>query len=523
MAVVVDVDAVAAPARPTGESSTRSPWSVLGPTLVALCAATAFVVVHPPVGDLWAARARQSAAGHGVGLTYWFSWFGGGSAPGSYSVLAPYLSTLFGAAGLGALATVAITPLCWWLLRGASHPVAATWAATITTGFSLWSGRIPFALGTAVSLAALIAVRSRRPGVAAGWAVLTVLVSPVSGAFLALGLLGTALHSRTHRTISVTTMLTATVSLGAVGLIFGMPGPEGFTALQALLSVVALSLFLLTGPPAYLRTVILISIAICPLLVLIPNGMGSNFQRLIWICLPVAVIATGTRRLLTVLLPTCLAICSGTIGTVQDLGVARDVTSSPAYYAPLARELDTIKDLTNYRLEAVPDGTHAAAFTLLGHAMLARGYETQADNALNAVLMSTKDLNAVTYKIWLNNNAVGYVAIDHAGIYPNPEYNLVAKGHLPYLIPVWTNPDWTLYRVANATPIVAPPARILDADQSHLTIEAPQAATIPVRVRWSRFLTATGPVAAPAAKLTADGQGWTLLTVAEPGRYVLHG
>src|SRR5258708_31234984 len=82
--------------------------SYLYPTAAATIGAIAFLVVHPQVGDLWAARARQSAAAHGVGLTYWFSWFGGGSTPGNYSVLIPFVSTLLGAALLGALATAAI-------------------------------------------------------------------------------------------------------------------------------------------------------------------------------------------------------------------------------------------------------------------------------------------------------------------------------------------------------------------------------------------------------------------------------
>ena len=41
------------------------------------------------VGDLFAAQARQSAASNEVGLTYWFSWYAGGSAPGGYCATYP--------------------------------------------------------------------------------------------------------------------------------------------------------------------------------------------------------------------------------------------------------------------------------------------------------------------------------------------------------------------------------------------------------------------------------------------------
>jgi hypothetical protein len=495
----------------------------LYPTAAAVIAAIAFLVVHPQAGDLWAARARQSAAANGVGLTYWFSWFGGGTTPGDYSVLTPIVSTLLGAALLGALATVAITPLCWRLVRGSNYPLAATWVATVTAGFNLWSGRIPFAVGTAASVAALIAVRSKRRIFAAMWAVLTVLTSPVSGAFIAVGLVGTLLYSRSLRTVSATTILTACVTLGVVGAVFGTPGPNGFSGGQALVTELALLLLLTSRPPKYLRAVILLSVIACPVLVAIPNGMGTNFERLVWICLPVAVVATAGRRLPLAACASALAVVWGAQITVHDVAVAGAPMSSVSYCAPLAAELDRIPALTTYRLEAVPDGTHTAAYALLNHAMLARGYLTQADNALNAVLWSRANLNALTYRIWLDNNAVGYVAIGKTALIHNPEYDLVSRGRLPYLTQVWSNANWTLYRVASPTPIVGPPASIRDADQSQMTIDVPVAGPLPVRVRWSKFLTADAPGHAPGATVSDDGYGWTILTAPVPGQYVLHG
>jgi hypothetical protein len=179
--------------------------------------------------------------------------------------------------------------------------------------------------------------------------------------------------------------------------------------------------------------------------------------------------------------------------------------------------------LTSYRLEAVPDGTHTASYALLDHAMLARGYLTQTDNALNAVLTSRATLNALTYKIWLDNNAVGYVAIGKTALNPDPEYQLVSGGQLPYLTKIWSDTNWTLYRVGSPTPIVAPPARIRDVDQSSMTVDVPEAGTLPVRVRWSKFLTADAPGPARGATVADDGYGWTILTAPVPGQYVLHG
>ena len=81
--------------------------------MLAAAVARRFCVARPDVGDLQAALARESAARHGVGLTYWFKWFGGGSTPGNYSVITPTLSAWFGTVLVGVVATVAMTPLAW--------------------------------------------------------------------------------------------------------------------------------------------------------------------------------------------------------------------------------------------------------------------------------------------------------------------------------------------------------------------------------------------------------------------------
>src|SRR5689334_20751697 len=81
-------------------------WAL--PTVVTALNAVAFVLARPDVSDLWAARARASAVSHGVGLTYWFNWFGG-STPGNYSIFTPYVCSLIGTELVGALSAVAAT------------------------------------------------------------------------------------------------------------------------------------------------------------------------------------------------------------------------------------------------------------------------------------------------------------------------------------------------------------------------------------------------------------------------------
>src|SRR3954463_15462529 len=109
------------------------PWT-LAPSLFAIVNATAFFILRPGVNDLWAARARASAVSHGVGLTYWFSWFGGGTTPGNYSIITPYVCAAIGTELVAALSAVAVTVLVAVVVRRTTHPMLAAWVGAVAAG-----------------------------------------------------------------------------------------------------------------------------------------------------------------------------------------------------------------------------------------------------------------------------------------------------------------------------------------------------------------------------------------------------
>ncbi|HEU5267000.1 MAG TPA: hypothetical protein VFU35_09870 [Jatrophihabitans sp.] len=523
-------------------------FPLLAPSLVAALNGLLFVLLRPDVNDLWAARARASAVLHGVGLTYWFSWFGGGSTPGNYSVVAPYLSAYLGTEVVGAVSALAVTALATVALRGTRHALAATWIAMFGAGMNLWSGRVPFLLGAAFAVAALIAVRARRPAATVLLTVCSILASPVAAAFLALGLSGTFLTTRTKdwRPIIAWAVGTVAVGLVLVALAFGTPGPEPFSIWLALEVFGGLILLYRARPPDHLRTTIWVTALATVALWAIPNGMGSNFARFVWYCLPVAVVALSARRTRTAVLLVIPALIVGASSTVADLRNSVRPVSTVGYYKPLVAKLDAIAGLRKYRVEVVDHGAHAGYAELLGHALLARGWETQEDRALNKPL-NKSPLDPDVYKIWLQNNAVGYVALPSTSVGNYPEYDLVKSGRATYLHRIWSDPHWTLFRVDNPTPIAGAPARLLGYTQSTMTVHVPCACTVDIRVRWSKFLEATlrptppaaGHPAAPrasarasattarqpevTAKVLDDGSSWTKITTPKPGDYVLSG
>ena len=503
-------------------------WLV--PVGVGVLNAIVFAIVAPNVNDIFAATARASAVLHGVGLDYWFGWFGGGSTPGNYSVLTPYLAALVSATGLAAIAAAATAPISWLLLRGTAHPVAGLWVVVLTAGLNMWSGRVPFALGCCFAVATGVFVQRRRTWLAALFALLTVASSPVSGAFLALLLFALFLTRPDWRRTSLLAVAPIGAAMIGVALVFGQPGPESFTLLQLVQLLVAAAGLLLVASPDWLRVAVWLTVIGAPFVFLIHNGLGDNLLRLVAYCLPVLVVATSRLRLRTALIGVSVALALSTKQSVGDVFDAAEPTASPSYYTTLISELGRLHDqLRTCRLEVVDDGTHTASYALLDHAMLARGYEYQEDNALNAVL-ARPDLDAVAYKVWLDNNAVCYVAI--ASSYRRqitPEFRLVARHRPRYLRPVWRDRAWAVYRVAAANSIVAPPVRVVRFSQSKLVLRVPCTCTFNVRVRKPEDLRAlTTPRPGSAAKpveavLRPDGFGWTTMTTRRPGVYTLSG
>jgi hypothetical protein len=157
---------------------------------------------------------------------------------------------------------------------------------------------------------------------------------------------------------------------------------------------------------------------------------------------------------------------------------------------------------------------------LLPHATLARGYETQSDNNLNHVLMSSS-IDAASYRTWLDDNAVAYVALDRRTLDHNPEDRLVRSGRVAYLRQVWSDDHWMLFAVDRPVPIAQSPARVTDADQASLVISVPRPGHYELRLRWSRFLR-LGPTA-PRGSVEAGSGGRSILVASGAGKYTITG
>jgi hypothetical protein len=158
--------------------------------LVAIPLSATYLILAPPAGDLAAATYRSALFAR-AGFTTWDTgWYAAhGHWLPAYSLLSPALGALLGVRLLLALSAVAASILFALIAERvfdiAAARIAAAWFA-LGMCLSLLSGRVPYDLGLAVGLGAVLASLEGRWAWAFALAVLTSAASPVAGAFLAL-------------------------------------------------------------------------------------------------------------------------------------------------------------------------------------------------------------------------------------------------------------------------------------------------------------------------------------------------
>ncbi|MGC5289276.1 hypothetical protein [Micromonospora sp. DT231] len=496
-------------------------------------------------------------------------WYAGVQQFG-YSLLSQPVMALLGVRVTGALALVAsAAALAALLVRTeVPRPLLGSLVGVVTLAGNLVSGRVTYALGVAFGLAALLVLTRRagrgrmRLGLAALGALLASATSPVAGLFV--GLAAVALLLARRYADGLALGVAAAVPLAATALLFGDGGWMNISRTDAVRAV--LTSLVVAALVAYrpVRFGALLSAAGVLAAAVVHTPVGLNATRLVtmfalpvlaaaarppaWLsdrlarrsaehttpgsATPTSVVAAraataGRSRWarlrgavgLTALL---VAICVWQPPAVPaDLRGIGDPTSAPGYHAPL-RAFLAGQRLTG-RVEVPPTRNYWEA-ARLGEVPLARGWLRQADIDRNPLFFSTVPgaagtgvaLTPASYRAWLAENAVQYVALPDAPLswVGRAEAELV-EGGLPYLTPVWSGSHWRVWAVVDPTPLVAVPAEVIRADGAAVTFRAPAAGPVAVRVRHSRWLVASGD-----ATVSADGD-WTTVTVPGPGEYTL--
>ncbi len=487
----------------------------------------AYLIAAPPSPDLAAASYRSELFAH-VGFSLWDnSWYGGHHLL-AYSVLAPPLGALIGPRLLAAVSMTVAAALFARLIDGRfparAARIGAVWFA-FGVGVALLSSRVPFNLGLAIGLGALLLAQRQRMWAALALSVLTSLASPVAGAFLALAWLAWAIAARSRAWPAVLCVV-ALAPIALLTLAFPEGGTQPFVASAFYPPLLAVLVVALLIPPEQRLLRIgswLYALALVGAYVL-PSAVGGNVDRLGALTAgPVAACALaastrGRRRALILIAPFLLYWQLS--APVADLRAASsDAASAASYYAPLLAEMHSLGigyGARPVRIEVVPTVDHWEARWVAPHAMLARGWERQLDVYRNHLFYGDTPLTPARYRTWLAHNGISYIAL------PDPpldysatdEARLLRNGAPANVREVWRGGHWRLFAVTDATPLVSPPGVLTSVSSDSLTLYAPRPGRYTALVRFTPYWA----LASGSGCVSRSSEGWTQIRARRPGR-----
>jgi hypothetical protein len=487
-----------------------------------------YLILVPQVPD-FAAQATRAAVFERLGsISWWPGWYGGMELP-TYSVLAPALMAKIGVATTGAIASA----ICMWvghqLLKGSARPRAASVAFAGTVLINLFGGRITFLVGLAAAMLAVYALVHRHPWLAGLATVVSVLGSPLAGLFTGIVAAAVLVSDRTRRPQALVVAAATGASLGALALLFRSPGVMGSPPAQILFALLGIVLVMIACRERTIRAgavIIAVGLLVC---LVVPNSVGLNLTRMVWLLAAPLIVGYGHRPDRHVVALTGLALVFPAVDVTWQLAEAESPSASASYYQPLlgqlAQRLGSGQRI-GQRVEVVEPQTKGAARYVGETTPVARGWERQADVVDNPIFYDKGALNPASYHQWLDQLAVAYVAVpsaklDFASV---DEAKLIATG-LPYLHLVWSNPNWKLYRVDHPAPLVRG-AQIVSMSGNQLRMQVAQPGLVPIQIRWSSHLVVLDgaqPVSLGVRAhgcLSENGQ-WTLLHARRAGTFVL--
>jgi hypothetical protein len=476
-----------------------------------------YLILSPPSGDLAAATYRSDLFVR-AGFTVWDNgWYAGHALP-AYSLLAPVLGAWLGVRVLLALSAIAAAGL-FGLLSQRALPLPAARAASLAFAFGfcaeLPSGRVPYDLGVAIALAAVLAMSgAAQPGTLAVTLLLgiaTSAASPVAGAFLALAGVAVTLSAiAARRRVAAAPIVAAgaaLVSILLLALAFPEGGSEPFAAVAfwpELAAAIAIAALLPRGALSAggARTLRIAACLYALALIasfLLTTPMGENVVRLgamfgapivvgvLWSAgVSIARRADAGRLVLLALCP--LLLYWQLAAAIEDqVALAGDPTVQASFYAPLRVELLRLAAGRPIRVEVPLTNAHwESAYLPGGPISIARGWERQLDTRYDGLFY--RRLSAGTYRRWLAANAIAYVALPNAKLDSagEQERRLIAGG-LPYLRQVWSSAGWRLFALRDATPLAQAPARMLAIGVDSFTLKVPRPGSYEVRLHWTPY------------------------------------
>jgi hypothetical protein len=476
-------------------------------------------------GSDWPAHLFRVELFRAVGMTLWNGqWYGGHYTLG-YSVLFPPLAAWFGPVLVGIVSSVVATMCFMLLLReryGAISAVAACWFA-VGTAVNLAVGRLPFALGLAFGLLALLAYQRGHGLLAVVAALLAPLASPVAGVFLGVGVGGLVVDLWLRRRHGEDVALGVAVAMGVASvapvaitsILFPDPGVfpfRGGAFAGVLICCVGLAV-VLPASERVLRLSAALAAAVSLPLFVMANPLGGNMTRLVVLFVaPVMICALWRRRPRLVLVAAIPLSFWLVLPGVASAGHISDPAGRPEYHQPLV-DFVTSADGPIGRVEIPFTDGHWEVAYVAPYVPIARGWERQVDIDRNLILYDPS-MTAEQYRQWLDDNAVRWVALPDVALDEGgkTEAALIERG-VPGLELVHTDEDWRIWEVTDAQPIVEDPGVLVRESPDEIVIFVDRPGVVLVRAWYMPYWSANGADAC----VKASRDGLLEVVVSEPG------
>jgi hypothetical protein len=489
------------------------------PGLVATALGVAYLIAQPDSAD-HAAQVFRSGFFDSQGFAAWDNfWFGGHHMPG-YGLLLPALGSLIGPRLVGVLSAIAASLLFSAIAYrrfGDRARLGVAWFATATS-ISLFTGRLTFALGVAVALAAVFAAQRDRRLLAIFFAALTPLASPVAALFLACGVIAYAIAERSRNGLELAVVTVGMTVLMSSAFPEGGTEPFDFSSYEPAILVTIAVFVALPREERLLRYGVAGYALALTAAFLIQTPMGGNATRMGALLLgPVLAFGLWRRQRFYLVLLVPVLIYWQWSPVVRDLEqVSAQPSVKPGFYAPLIDFLRGQPRHDAYRVEVLPEAHHWESAYVPRGIYIARGWERQLDRKLNPLFYQPAPLTGPQYRSWLDDLGVGYVAVPHAPLdyAALPELKMLKRGPPRYLELVYHSTDWTVYKVRSPSPL-AIGGKMVKLRPQGFVVDAAAPGTVLVRVNWTPYWS----IEQGSGCVEQAPGGYTMLDVETPGRF----
>jgi hypothetical protein len=448
------------------------------------------------------------------------NWYGGHHTVG-YGIVFPWLAAITGLAVPAIVSTVGSVVLLARLMRRALLPHVATGSCVFAFLMlvNLYEGRLPFALGVLFGLLAVTLARADHWILAGLASLLATLSSPLAGAFLALVLASWALVAtpqRNLRSLLRQRMVVLAAVAVAPSILVDIWFPQGgwfpYRGGELIVAIAAAALVwrLLPSSLDPVRYGFVVAAVVAVPLYFVPNPIGGNLSRLTVIGAPL--LWAAPRRQLWLHLAVGLTLVGWQAKPLLYLPErVEDPSADAAYHEPLIDAVESFSD-GPVRIEVPFTEAHWEAAYIAPAIPLARGWERQLDHRFNQVLYS-EDLNHTSYRSWLVDNGVSFVAVPDVPLESEAEREAALAPTAPYLELIWQNANWNLYRVLGSPGMLTGAATLVGVEGDKVQMDVDQPGPITLRVRYSAHLTVTDDRGCVAESF----DGWTVVNAYLPG------